>query len=204
MTLIEQVDLISKGGPLMIVLLLCSVLSLAIILERLYFLRRGRVIKIETLREIEVAIKKGDLKAALQWTEKAKSPMLKIAKVALIHADKPKEDLKNYIEEAGRMQAPVVERFLTILHTIAVVSPLLGLLGTVTGMIKVFDTIVTHGTGNASVLAGGISEALITTASGLSIAIPALIFFNLFAKKAENIITEMEHHSVTMIELLTA
>jgi biopolymer transport protein ExbB len=203
MTLIEQVDLIVKGGPLMVALLVCSVLSLAIILERLYFLRRGRIIKIESLREIEVAIKKGDLKSALEWTDKTKSPMLKIAKVGLINADKPKEDLKNYIEEAGRMQIPIVERFLTILHTIAVVSPLLGLLGTVTGMIKVFDTIVTHGTGNASVLAGGISEALITTASGLSIAIPALICFNLFSKKAENIITEMEHHSVTLVELIT-
>ncbi len=184
------------------VLLLCSVLSLAIICERLIFLRRGKIIRIENLREIEIAIKKRDLKSALEWVDKEHSPMLKIAKVALINADKSKEDLKNYVEEAGRMQIPAVERFLTMMHTIAVVSPLLGLLGTVTGMINVFDTIVTHGTGNASVLAAGISEALITTATGLSIAIPTLIFFNFFSKKAETIITEMEHHSVILIELI--
>ncbi|MBU2514493.1 MotA/TolQ/ExbB proton channel family protein [bacterium] len=202
MEIFAQFELISKGGPLMIALLICSILSLAIIVERMIYLRRGRIINIDILREIEVAVKKRDFETALEWSEKEQSPMLKIAKVALINAGNSKEELKNYVEEAGRMQILRLERFLTILHTIAVVSPLLGLLGTVTGMIHVFDTIVTHGTGNASVLAGGISEALITTASGLSIAIPTLIFYNFFAKKVENIITEMEHHSVTMVELL--
>lgn len=196
-------ELISKGGPLMIALLVCSVLALAIIVERLIFLRRNRIIRLDILREIEIAIKKRDISTAVEWCDKVKAPMIKIAKVALINAGTTKEDLKNYIEEAGRMQIPVLERFLTILHTIAVISPLLGLLGTVTGMINVFETIVTHGTGNASVLAGGISEALITTASGLSVAIPTLIFYNFFAKKAENITTEMEHHSVTLVELLS-
>ena len=202
MSFFEQFDLVAKGGPLMIALLLCSILSLAIILERLLLLRRGRIIRIEILREIEIAIKKKDIQSALGWVEKAASPMLKIARVALINADKSKEDLKNYVEEAGRMQVSTVERFLTTLQTIAAISPLLGLLGTVTGMIDVFDTIVVHGTGNATVLAGGISEALITTATGLSIAIPTLVFYNYFSKKAETIITEMEHHSVVLVELM--
>lgn len=202
MSFIDKIELIAKGGPLMIALIICSILSLAIIVERLIYLRRNRIIRIDVLREIEVAIKKQDYEKALEWTEKVKAPMIKIAKVALINADKPKEDLKNYVEEAGRMEIQGLERFLTILQTVAVISPLLGLLGTVTGMIDVFETIVTHGTGNATVLAGGISEALITTASGLSIAIPTLVFFNMFSKKTETIITEMEHHSVTMIELL--
>ena len=202
MSYLTHIDLIAKGGLLMIPLLLCSVLAVAIICERLILLRRNRIIKIEILKEIEIAIKKQDLKSALQWVDETQAPMLKIAKVALLNADRSKEDLKNYVEEAGRMQISSVERFLTILHTIAVVSPLLGLLGTVTGMIKVFDTIVEYGTGNASVLAGGISEALLTTAAGLSIAIPTLVFFNYFSKKSESIITEMEHHSVTLIELL--
>lgn len=202
LSFLEKIDLIYKGGPLMIALVICSILSFAIIIERLIYLRRNRIIRIDILREIEVAIKKRDFDKALEWTEKVKAPMIKIAKVALINANKPKDDLKNYVEEAGRMHVQGLERFLTILQTIAVISPLLGLLGTVTGMIDVFETIVTHGTGNASVLAGGISEALITTASGLSIAIPTLVFYNLFAKKSESIVTEMEHHSVTMVELL--
>ncbi|MCP4750345.1 MAG: MotA/TolQ/ExbB proton channel family protein [Proteobacteria bacterium] len=196
-------DLISRGGPLMIALLICSILSLAIIVERLFALRHSRIVRIDMLLEIEIAIKKSDLTKALDWSRKVKAPMMKIAEIAIINSDKSKEDLRVSIEEAGRMEVSVLEKFLTVLQTIAVISPLLGLLGTVTGMIKVFQTIVTEGTGNASILAGGISEALLTTASGLSIAIPTIIFFNFFAKKVDNLTVEMEHHSIILHELLT-
>ncbi len=196
-------ELLSRGGPLMIALLICSVLSLAIIIERLFSLRQSRLMRIDILMEVEIAIKKKDLAGALEWVDKAASPMLKIAKVALINSSKPKQDLKTSIEEAGRIEIPKIEKFMTILQTITVISPLLGLLGTVTGMIKVFQTIVTEGTGNAAILAGGISEALLTTAAGLSIAIPTLIFYNYFNKKIEHMIVEMEHLSVTLLELLT-
>jgi len=197
------IELLSRGGPLMIALLVCSVLSLAIIIERMFSLRKSRLMRIDILMEVEMAIKKKDLTGALEWANKATSPMTKIAKVALINSDKPKEDLKASIEEAGRIEIPKMEKFMTILQTITVISPLLGLLGTVTGMIKVFQTIVTEGTGNATILAGGISEALLTTAAGLSIAIPTLIFYNYFNKKIEHLIVEMEHLSVTLFELLT-
>ncbi|MBT3227227.1 MAG: MotA/TolQ/ExbB proton channel family protein [Deltaproteobacteria bacterium] len=197
------IELLSRGGPLMIALLICSVLSLAIIIERLFALRQSRLMRVDILMEVEIAIKKKDLAAALEWVDKAKSPMTKIAKVALINSDKPKDDLKASIEEAGRIAVPQMEKFMTILQTIAVISPLLGLLGTVTGMINVFQTIVSEGTGNANILAGGISEALLTTAAGLSIAIPTLIFYNYFNKKIEHMIVEMEHLSVTLFELLT-
>lgn len=203
MNLLPGFDLISRGGPLMIALLICSIVSLAIIIERLIALRHSRIIRIDLLMEIEIAIKKNDLATALSWSKKVRAPMLNIAEVALINSNRPKNELKASIEEAGRIQIPVLERFLTILQTIAVISPLLGLLGTVTGMIKVFKTIVIEGTGNASILAGGISEALLTTASGLSIAIPTIIFFNLFSKKVENLIVEMEHHSLVLHELLS-
>ena len=195
-------DLIFRGGPIMIALLVCSAVSLAIIVERLFFLRYQRIIRLQMLMEIEIAIKKNDFASALDWSKKANSPMLKIAEVALINADKSKEDLKSAIEESGRMEAAVLEKFLTALQTIAVISPLLGLLGTVTGMINVFKTIVFEGTGNAAVLAGGISEALLTTAAGLTIAIPTIVFYNLFNKKVENLIVEMEHHSIILHELL--
>lgn len=197
-------ELIVRGGPIMIALLFCSAVSLAIIVERLIFLRHERIIRLEMLMEIEIAIKKNDFTSAIDWSKKVNAPMLKIAEVALINADKPKEDLKAAIEESGRMETTVLEKYLTILQTIAVISPLLGLLGTVTGMIKVFKTIVTEGTGNAAVLAGGISEALLTTAAGLSIAIPTIVFYNLFNKKVENLIVEMEHHSIILHELLSS
>jgi biopolymer transport protein ExbB len=195
--------LLSRGGPLMIALLICSVLALTIIIERLISLRHSRIMRLDILLEIEVAIKKQDFAGALEWARKVRSPMTRIAEIALINADKSKEDLRISIEEAGRMAIPPMERFLIGLQTIAVISPLLGLLGTVTGMIKVFETIVTEGTGNASILAGGISEALLTTAAGLSIAIPALIFNNFLNKKLENLVVEMEHHAITLHELLT-
>jgi len=197
-------DLINRGGPLMIALLICSVISLAIIIERLFSIRRSRILRIDILLEIEVAIKKNDLKLAMEWSKKSRAPMMNIANIAIINSDKPKDELKTSIEEMGRMQIPSLEKFLTPLQTIAVVSPLLGLLGTVTGMIKVFETIVTEGTGNASILAGGISEALLTTAAGLSIAIPTLIFYNYFAKRVEDLIIEMEHFSMTLHELLVS
>lgn len=203
MNVVFVTELLEKGGPLMIALLACSVIALATIVERLISLRYSRVIKMDILREIEIAIRKKDLEAALEWAEKGKAPMTRIAKVALINADKSKDDLKTSIEEAGRMAIPPLERYLTILQTITVISPLLGLLGTVTGMIKVFQTIVTEGTGNASILAGGISEALLTTATGLSIAIPALIFYNFLNKKVDNLVIEMEHQSIVLHELLT-
>jgi biopolymer transport protein ExbB len=196
-------ELLSRGGPLMIALLICSILGVTIIIERLISLRHSRIMRLDILLEIEVAIKKRDFAGAIEWARKVRSPMTRIAEIALINADKPKEDLRVSIEEAGRMAIPSMERFLIVLQTIAVISPLLGLLGTVTGMIKVFETIVTEGTGNASILAGGISEALLTTAAGLSIAIPALIFNNLLNKRLENLVVEMEHHSITLHELLT-
>ena len=198
-----MIDLLIKGGPIMVVLLICSMLSLAIILERLYSLTRSKVILMDQLMEIEISIKKNDIPGALARSQQNQSPMMKIAEVALINSDKPKKELKTALEEIGRLEVPILEKYLSILHTIAVISPLLGLLGTVTGMIKVFETIVEEGTGHAELLAGGISEALITTASGLTIAIPTLIFYNVFAKKVDTMIHEMERNSLTLFELLT-
>ncbi len=197
------IELISRGGPLMIALLICSILSVAIIIERLFSLRRSRIMRIDILMEIEIALKKGNLTTAMEWAKKEASCMTRIAEIALINSNRPKDDLKASIEEAGRMEVPRLEKFMTILQTITVISPLLGLLGTVTGMINVFQTIVNEGTGNANILAGGISEALLTTAAGLSIAIPTLIFYNFFNKRIEHLIVEMEHLSVTLLELLT-
>ncbi len=196
-------DLIARGGPIIVVLLVCSILSLAIVIERLIFLRQRKIMQVENLMQIEICIKRGDIGMALDWSKKTKSPMLRIAEVGLLNADRPKKELRLAIEEAGRMEVPVMERYMTTLHTIAVVSPLLGLLGTVLGMIMVFDKIVEQGAKDPTILAGGISQALLTTAAGLTVAIPTLICYNLISKKIENITTKMEHHSITLHELIT-
>jgi biopolymer transport protein ExbB len=196
-------DLIARGGPIIIVLIICSILSLAIVIERLFFLRHKKILQINKLMDIEIAVKKQDVRGALEWSRTATSPMLRIAEVGLINSDRPKNELKLAIEEAGRMEVPNLEKFLTTLHTIAVISPLLGLLGTVLGMIKVFDKIVEQGAKDPAILAGGISEALLTTATGLTVAIPTLICYNLISKNVENLVTKMEHHSITLFELLS-
>lgn len=196
-------DLIAQGGPIMVALMICSIISLAIIVERLIFLRPSRILQMSKLVEIEVSVKNKDLKLALDWAKKQRSPMLKVANIALLNADKPKAELKSIIEEAGRMEIPVLEKHLSGLHTIAVISPLLGLLGTVLGMIQVFSRIVEQGAKDPTVLAGGISQALLTTAAGLTVAIPTLIFFNLISKMIDNLVTKMEYQSITLYEIIT-
>lgn len=195
-------NLISDGGPLIWALLLCSVLALAVIMERAFSLRRSRIIRMDLLMEIEISLKEGHLKDALEVCKRVDSPMMRIVKVGLINYNKPKDELQRIIEDAGRLETPLLDRFLTLLQTIAVISPLLGLLGTVTGMISVFTAIRSQGVGDISNLAGGISEALVTTAAGLAVAIPTLVFFNLFSRKVENLINEMERNSLTMLDLL--
>ncbi len=196
-------DIIARGGPIIVVLIICSILSVAIVVERLIFLRLSKLMQVDKLMQIEIAIKCGDIGMALDWAKKVPAPMMRIAEVGLINADRPKEELRHAIEEAGRMEVPILERYMTSLHTIAVISPLLGLLGTVFGMIRVFDKIVEQGAKDPTILAGGISQALLTTAAGLTVAIPTLIFYNLISKRIENIITKMEHHSITLHELIT-
>ena len=114
-----------------------------------------------------------------------------------------RDEIKEAIEDAGRHEIASVEKYLNILSTIAGVAPLLGLLGTVTGMIKVFNIISLGGIGKAEELAGGIGEALITTAAGLSIAIPTLVFHNIFSERADRLILKMEKSSMELTEILS-
>ncbi|MDX2470411.1 MAG: MotA/TolQ/ExbB proton channel family protein [SAR324 cluster bacterium] len=201
---IFQAETIAQGGPIVLILIGCSIISVALILERMYYLKPKKIICLKDLQAIESEIERGDLKKALAFSRSNNSPMMKVAEVAILNADKPKADLKMIIEESGRLEVPRLEHYLSTLHTIAVVSPLLGLLGTVLGMIHVFDAIVTQGTGNNQLLAGGISEAMITTAFGLMVAIPTLVFTNYFTKKVDLILVEMERHSLYLYEMLTA
>jgi len=202
MSQLFRFESLTQGGPIVLVLLFCSILGVALIIERFIYLRPQRIIPIDLLQQIELHVKEGNLPEALSWARQSESPMMKVAEIALINADKPKEDLKIIMEDAGRLEVPRLEHYLSGIHTIAVVSPLLGLLGTVTGMIRVFEAIVQEGTGNAQLLAGGISEAMLTTAFGLMVAIPTLVFHNFFSKKVDLILVDMERHSLILYELL--
>ncbi len=195
-------DFVVKGGVLMIPIALCSIIALAIFLERLWTLRRSRVIPRDFLIEIEDLIRREKIPEAVTRCRKDNSSMANIIVAGIRNFGKRREIVKESIEEIGRREAATLERYINVVGTIAAISPLLGLLGTVVGMIKAFNVISIQGVGNPSSLAGGISEALITTAAGLVVAIPTFVLYRYLANKADALIVEMEEHSIRMVDLL--
>jgi biopolymer transport protein ExbB len=195
----DMVDTLVDGGILMIPLGICSIVALAVIGEKLYSLRRSKVIPSE-LEELTHNIKsEEDIKSSVQVFRLNKTVFSKIILSVLENYTFDRQDLKEFVSDVGRHQTRKLQRNLGILETIAGISPLLGLLGTVTGMIRVFSTISEKGIGEAGSLSGGISEALVTTATGLAIAIPSLIAYNYFVSKSEDIIVEIEKLCIGLI-----
>ncbi|MBY4675267.1 MotA/TolQ/ExbB proton channel family protein [Marinobacterium arenosum] len=195
-------ELIQSGGWLMVPILACSVLALAICLERLWTLRVSRIAPPGLLAQIWGQVRDGELTLEQMQAIKASSALGRILVAGLNNARFGRDVMKDSIEEAASHVVHELERFLNPLGTIAAITPLLGLLGTVIGMIKVFTEIMVQGTGNANVLAGGISEALITTAAGLSVAIPALIFHRYFQRRVDSLVVTMEQESIKLIEAM--
>ncbi|MBN2231943.1 MAG: MotA/TolQ/ExbB proton channel family protein [Deltaproteobacteria bacterium] len=190
-----------KGGVLMYPILICSVLSLAILLERLWALRRSRVIPGNFVREIDSLIREQKISEAMSLCKLNDTHVARILHAGLRNYGKRRDAIKEAIEEVGRIEAAALERFLTTLGTIAGIAPLLGLLGTVTGMIKAFTVISQAGVGNPQLLAGGISEALITTAAGLTVAIPSFVFYKYLRSRVDKMVLRMEHISIDIIDL---
>ncbi|WP_250658271.1 MotA/TolQ/ExbB proton channel family protein [Alkalimarinus coralli] len=195
-------ELLRPGGAIMIPILLCSVLALAIILERFWTLRIGKVAPKQVANELWGWIKNKELNSKKMKALKESNPLGRILAAGLSNAKHGRDIMKESIEEEASHVVHELERFLTALGTIAAVTPLLGLLGTVIGMIKVFAQLQLEGTGNAAALAGGISEALITTAAGLAVAIPALIFHRYFIRRVEEIVISMEQEAVKLVEVV--
>jgi len=180
----------------------CSIGALAIIVERAWSLRERRVVPGNLVGQIWQQARKGEVTEEQVKALRAHSPLGRILAVGLLNRDRDRQVMKESIEEAGRAVAHELDRFLTALGTIAAITPLLGLLGTVIGMISVFTTITNLGVGNPAELAGGISQALITTAAGLSVAIPSLIFYRHFRGKVEALTVQMEQEAVKLVEIL--
>jgi len=203
-----------KGGPLMIPLVICSVTALAIVIEK-FISMRGIEKKASEFIEKTRKILKGDEKGEVNrevFKElrinrvlalcKTVSPPARILKAAIEKKERGREEVKEAIVDAGSLEVPYLGRYLRILETIVTIAPLIGLLGTVRGMIRAFDEIALQGVGQPGALAGGISEALYTTAFGLSIAIPCLIFYNYFVHRTERFIRKLESSSSEFLELL--
>ncbi len=195
-------ELIKAGGWIMLPIILCSILALAIIVERIWTLQRKRVAPPSLVSDIWQQAKRGQLDARHIAELRAGSPLGRVLAAGLMNLNEDRQIMKESIEETGRHVVSELERYLNALGTIAAITPLLGLLGTVLGMIKVFTAISMVGTGNTAVLAGGISEALITTVAGLSVAIPSLMFYRFFRARVEELVVTMEQQALKMIEIL--
>jgi biopolymer transport protein ExbB len=197
-----MLEFIIKGGPVMVPLLLCSVISVSIMVERCLSLRRNRILKYDVLQRIEELLRDRKIPEASTLCKRYPSSMTRILLAAILNHDKSRQEIKEIIEDAGRQEVPVLERYLTILGTIASISVLLGLLGTVMGMIRTFNAIAALGYGHPEALASGISEALVATATGLAIAIPTLVLYNFFMGKVDSLVIEMEKNSLRMLSIL--
>ncbi len=199
-----MIEILRSGGPVMVPLALCSVVALAIVVERLFNLREIKVLPqsgVERLREL---ISDSEFERAEEYALSRPSPFNNIVLAALRSRFESRDSLRDAVRDAGRQEIPRLERYLGILETVVSISPLLGLLGTVLGMIRVFAVISSEGVGQADALAGGISEAMITTATGLAIAIPALAAYNFLIGRAEGMVLEMERLTLEMVKLLLA
>ncbi|MCA9774031.1 MAG: MotA/TolQ/ExbB proton channel family protein [Myxococcales bacterium] len=197
-----MVEWFQKGGIMMWPLLFSSVLSLGIFFERLYSLRRSRILPAKFLDTIEDLIIHEKIPEAVATCNKDGSSIANIIQSGIRNFGARRELIKETIEEVGRREAVALGRYTEVTGTVAAIAPLMGLLGTVLGMIKVFDAISVHGVGNPAVLSTGISEALITTVAGLVIAIPSLVAYRYLISKADRLVNEMEEISIKMADLM--
>lgn len=197
-----MLELIKSGGLLVWPILLCSVVSLSIICERFWTLRTEKIIPPKLVPQVWSMYKKNQLDGSKIRNLQTNSPLGAVLAAGLVNRKYGREMMRVSLEEAGRQVVNELERFLNTLGTIASITPLLGLLGTVVGMIKVFALITGSGVGDPSVLAGGISEALITTAAGLAVAIPSLMFYRYFEGRVVYLVLRMEEEALRLIDVI--
>ena len=197
-------SLIERGGIILIIIAALSVVALAIILERLLYLRRIRSDEDALIARLKSAVGQGRFEEALAICEATPAPITNLKKVGIEHRAYPAGVIKSMISDAANMEIPRMERFLSTLGTIAHIAPLLGLLGTVTGNIRAFGVLGDFGAlgGNPAVLARGIAEALITTAAGIIVALPAITFYNYLVNKVNHLVIQLENRVNELVLML--
>jgi biopolymer transport protein ExbB len=197
-------DLIQRGGWVMYPLLLCSLAALAIILERVWALRRSRVIPRSLAVSVNDLLKRRRYADAASLCQDGRSSAARLIRQGLKLIGQRRELFRDAMEETGRRESGFLSSHLELLGVIASVTPLLGLLGTVSGMINAFGAVARAGMGNPGLLAGGIGQALLTTAAGLIIAIPAIIIHRLLVSRVESLTADLEDLGADLLEALAA
>lgn len=195
-------EIIVSGGVMMIPIVLSSIIAIAIIIERYWSLKPSRIAPRNTLADVWSKLRQGQLDAQQLRELRQSSPLGQILAAGLVNAKAGRAIMIESIELAASHVVHDMERYLSALGTIAAISPLLGLLGTVFGMIEIFRQTVNVGNGDISAIAGGISVALITTAAGLVVAIPALFFHRMFMRRVQSLVVELERESIKLVDAL--
>ena len=195
-------ELVRAGGAFMAPIILCSIAAVGILLERLWTLQRKRVLPEDLIKKLSSFAEGGQVTPKIIEALEKNSPLGRVLAAALANRERGREIMMERVQDTGRHVVHELERFLNTLGTIASISPLLGLLGTVTGIIRAFNAVMLGGMGDPRLLAGGISEALITTAGGLAVAIPAFIAYRYLRGKVERIVIDMEKIAVTFADSL--
>jgi biopolymer transport protein ExbB len=195
-------ELVKAGGWVMWPIILCSIAAMAIIGERFWSLQKKAVSPPNLVPQVQQWLLRKELDQARIALVRESSPLGRIIASGLVNRDHERDIIKEAIEDTGRHVVPELERYLNTLGTISAISPFLGLLGTVLGMIQMFAGVSTHGVGDPAAVAGGIAQALITTAAGLVVAILALLFYRYFRGRVNELLLDMEEQALKMIEIL--
>ncbi len=197
-----MVEIVRAGGWLMLPIILCSIVAIAIVIERFWTLNTRRIAPRYTVGQVWTWIKNNELDSSRLRELRTTSPLGQLLAAGLVNARHGRQAMVHAIEQSAALVVHEMERYLNTLGTIAAITPLLGLLGTVIGMIRVFTEIMVQGTGNPNALAGGISEALITTAAGLTVAIPSYAFHRFFMRRVDSLVLLLEQESMKLVDAL--
>ena len=201
-------NIVSKGGPMMYLIILSSIIAFGVVIDRIYNLYKARIDADKFMDSITAVLKRNKIIESIEMCNNTPGPIAHIVKAGILKHDRSKPEIKEAVEEAAQMEIPRLEKHLPILATIAHIAPLLGLLGTVTGMIRSFQVIQMKALALAPVnpgdLAGGIWEALLATVAGLAVAIPTYVAYNYLTSQIDNLVYDMERSATDLVNLLSS
>ena len=199
-----MIDYIQKGGLLIWPILICSIISIGIFAERLFYFHRATIHVGEFLQGLSNLLQRRNFAEALHESAGTPGPVARVIHAAIIRHDAPRSELRDIVQEAGQLEVPKLERFLGVLATLAFLAPLIGLLGTVTGMLEAFGTITSNG-GYATVteLSSGVYKSLLTTAAGLVVATPTFVAYSYLSSRVNGLMHDMERAGIEVVHMLT-